>query len=271
MAFDIPFNLLVLFIGMSMTIGLLGIYLGLRKIAGAPFLTVFAGIMMFAIFVMTNNVSIGHTEAIEYTVTHPMNVTTSTTSEAFSSTITAQAERPINVLSVLVNKQISCIEINMLRTGSPTDNVMIGIGDNDARMIKLFGNITASTINTGTRSYQVCLPNHDYWTLAYNDYIMIKHTGSAPSNFISISSDAGNPFDSNNSGKSKYTSGTWSDTAGHDLRMKLTSDNANIIDNPINYQFGLTSSPAPELTAYLIVFAVLFVFLGVMIQIQKWS
>lgn len=271
MAFDIPFNLLALFVGMVLTMGLLGIILGLKKIQGAPFITVFAGIMLFAIFVMTNNVSIGHTEAIQYTLNYPMNVTTGSTGLNFGTTNFIIAEKPANTNSVLYNKKFSCISFDLRRTANPTGDVRLGVYDTDGKLIKAIGNITASTISTVQKSYVKCLPNHDYYTISLYDRIGAEHRTSDGTNFVTGFVTAGNDFDGLNSIRSTYITSAWTDVTATDIRMILIDDSANIIDNPVNYKFGLTSSPAPELTAFFIIFSVLFVFLGMMIQIQKWS
>lgn len=268
MVTPLPFELFLTAIGISTLIGLIGIIMGLKKIDGAPIVTIFAGIILFGLIASAppiTNIGGNSTETIRYSVSHPMNVTTSDNSVAFSATVTAQAERPANVNSLLVNAHISCIEVNMLRTGSPTDNVMIGIGDNDARVVKLFGNITASTINTASRSYQVCLGNHDYWILAYNDYIIIKHTGSSGANNIAVNNLTTNPFDGTNSVRSTYTSGLWGDSTTQDLRMKLTSEDMAILD--VAQPYTITDN---NIWIYLIAGASFWILLGVIIFVQKW-
>src|SRR5574341_292339 len=114
---DIPYNILVLFLGIAFTIGIIGIILGLRKVNGSPFITLFAGMLIFSFIVLIDKVEVDYVENVEYSVSHPMNVTTSSSSTAFSATITALSERPANVKSALVNKVITCIEVNMFRTG----------------------------------------------------------------------------------------------------------------------------------------------------------
>lgn len=267
----LPFEILVMYTAIALLVGVIGIILGIKKISGSPFITIFAGIMLFGLFAIVgnlggiSNVGGNYLDIPKYANSHPMNVTTSDSSVAFSATITGLAERPANVNSQLTNKKINCIEVNLLRTGSPTDNVMIGILDNDNRMVKLFGNISASSINTGTRSYQVCLPSHDYWVIAYNDYVGIKHTGSVGANNIAVSMNTGNPFDSTNSVRATYTSGVWSDTTTTDLRMKLTSEDLTLEKQSIPY--ALTDNTE---WIYLIVLSTFFVLLGIIMQVQKW-
>lgn len=66
---DIPFNILVLFLGIAFGIGLLGIAMGLKKIAGAPVITVFAGILIIGLLALTDNI------IVEYTMPAPANTT----------------------------------------------------------------------------------------------------------------------------------------------------------------------------------------------------
>jgi len=263
---NVPFVILAMYTAVALFIGTLGIALSFKKMAGSPFIVIFSAIMFWGAIALVNNIDVSYVDDVQYSVTHPMNVTTSDSSVAFSTTITGLAERPINVNSLLVNAKISCIEVNMIRTGSPTDNVMIGILDNDNRMVKLFGNITASSINTGTRSYQVCLGNHDYWILAYNDYVGAKHTGSVGANNIAISMNTANPFDGTNSARATYTSGSWSDTTATDLRMKLTSDNANVYGKAVPYDLNDN-----DFYVFFIMLGGFFMFIGVIIQMRDWT
>jgi len=273
---DIPFLILSMLFAVSGAIIALGyVY---RTSFPMSFTWFISGSIFLIVFISTDSIQLGYSEpeflqTPLYSVSHPMNVTTSDSSVAFSATIFGLAERPANINSQLVNKKINCIEINMLRTGSPTDNVMIGILDNDNRMIKLFGNITASTINTGTRSYQVCLSNHDYWILAYNDYIGAKHLGSVGANNIAISTNNGNPFDSTNSVRTSYTT-SWSDVTTSDLRMKLTTENLTIentpisdTSEPINYPIRDSVTFEPTLVGmFFIVLSLSFIMIGVLIE-----
>ena len=266
MALDIPINVLYLFMATTVSIFLIGMVMFFKKIEGAPFISLIPAIVMFALLVLIDNIEVDYVETISYAVSHPMNVTTSDSSSAFSTTLTAHSEHAANVNSALVGKVINCIEVNMFRTNNPTDNVMIGIGDNDARMVKLFGNITASSINTASRSYQVCLNNHDYWILAYNDYIMVKHTGSSGTDTISVNFNTANPFDDVNSVRAHFTNGVWTDIASQDLRMKLTTEDVNIVGSPVKYPFNQY-----DIYPFMVFLSVIFVFLAVVFQLRDWS
>ena len=52
-----------LFIGISITIALIGIVLGLRKIAGGPMLTIIGGILMFILLAVSTKVDVGYSDA----------------------------------------------------------------------------------------------------------------------------------------------------------------------------------------------------------------
>lgn len=62
MVFDLPFELFIAFASITFILGIIGIILGLRKIAGAPFIIIFAGSMLFVSTVMTDNLIMGYTE-----------------------------------------------------------------------------------------------------------------------------------------------------------------------------------------------------------------
>lgn len=262
---DVPISILYLYIGMAMTIGILGIMLGIKRVAGAPFITIFAGIMIFGLIAIIENIEVGYSEDVNYTLEYPMNVTTGGTTITFSSTITAISERPINTNSLLLDRAISCIYINMFKTGSPTGLATIGIlGDNN-QITKSFGTIDVTTLLTTSKQRGVCLPNHDYWIISLYDRVGISYSGSTGTDFISVNIDTTNSFDGTNSARSHLTSGTWSDTLTQDVRMILTYDKAEIIAEPILNPFN-----QEDIWVFSSVLSFFFTYMGVMLHIQSW-
>lgn len=266
MGFDVPYDMLVLYLTLAFGIGLLGIVLGLKKIAGSPFITIMAGILVLGLLVLVENVEIDYVEAIDYTLNYPMNVTTGTSNVPFTSAATGIAQHIVNTNSLLYDKKISCIIISMSKALSPTGNVIIGILDDDNQVVKQFGSISANTISTTQHSYAFCLPNHDYYILSLYDRIGAKHTTSTGTDFVRVHVDTANPFDGTNSVRAVYT-GNWADTTTNDLRMVLIDDNANIIGKPVLKPFYASN----ELWVYMVFISALFIFIGVSLQIQKWS
>lgn len=263
---DIPYNIFVLYIVMSMTIGILGIFLGLRKIAGSPFITIFSAIMIWGAIAIIDNVAVDYAESIDYTLIYPMNVTTGSASTTYGTTVTGAGERPANTDSLLYNKPISCISVDLSRTGSAIGTATIGILDDDNMVVKSFGTIDSSTVSTSRHTYKFCLSNHDYYTIGLYDRIGMKYTTGIASNTLNIFSDATNVFDSTNSVRTTFTSGVWSDATASDMRIVLIFDDANISGEPINYDLNDN-----DIWVFLITLGGFFMWMGVMLQIKDWK
>ena len=60
---DIPFSMLALFISIDMSVGVIGLVLGMKGVNGSPLITVFAGILMFALIALTTNIDVGYSDA----------------------------------------------------------------------------------------------------------------------------------------------------------------------------------------------------------------
>lgn len=59
---DTPFVAFALFLGFNMSVGALGVGMGLRKIDGAPIVCIIAGILMLVMLVNTGKVDISYTQ-----------------------------------------------------------------------------------------------------------------------------------------------------------------------------------------------------------------
>src|SRR5438093_399929 len=167
MAIDaIPFNILVMYYAIALTIGILGIVLGIKKTNGSPMMMIFAGIMIFALTVLITNITVDYRDNITYTLDYPMNVTSGSSAISLNNINAGVSEHAININSVLYNKQITCIRVDLAKTGVPTGSFTVGILGDDLQIVKVFGTQTANSLITLQRSYMFCLPNHDYWTLS---------------------------------------------------------------------------------------------------------
>lgn len=263
---DIPFVMLVLYMAIATVIFIIGLIMGLKKINGAPLVTVFSGLMMFALVVLITNVEVDYIEAIEYNATYVMDVTTGTSNVPFSTTVLGIAEKLDTSSSLLYNKQISCISIDLSKSGSPTGNVIIGILDGNNNVVKQFGTVSASDVSTAQRTHTRCLPNHDYWIITLYDRIGAKHDTSTGTDFFRVYVTATNDFDKTNSYRTSYSSGNWVDTTTTDIRMKLISDDVNIIGKPVKYAFNQN-----DIFPFTIVLTAFYIFTGVIIQLVKWD
>lgn len=262
---DIPISILYLYIGISMTIGILGITLGLKKIAGSPFITIFAGIMLFGMIALIENVEVDYVEAIDNQLIYQMDQNVQTGTNSFSTTTTIRAQTISTKQSVLFNKEISCIDVSLAKGGSPTGNVEFAIFDGQDSKVKSFGNITASILVSSSQFYKKCLPNHDYYILSEEDRIGIKHTTSDGTNFVTIGVNTGNPFDGTNSHKSAFTSNSWTDSTTEDHVIRLYYDESNIIGKPVLHPLFQTDT-----WVFMSVLSFFFTYIGVMLQIRDW-
>lgn len=202
-----------------------------------PIMLFIAGAVITFWAIMTDNIQIGFsepefTQTSIYSVSHPMNVIIGTSNVPFSSTVFGIAETVASTNSILINEKISCIRMDLSKTLSPTGDLTIGVFDRSNRVVKQFGIIPMSEITTIQRSYTVCLPDHDYYVLGLNDFIGAKHTTSDATNFVKVHVDTTDSFDGSNSVKSQFGT-AWVDTTSQDLRMRLSSENLNIENTPI--------------------------------------
>ena len=84
---DLPFTVLTLFIGIDMLVGITGIALSTKKIYGSPMITVFAGIMMFALIALTAKVDVGYADAPPSNTTQTGGTITCTTTSSTTCTV----------------------------------------------------------------------------------------------------------------------------------------------------------------------------------------
>ena len=78
----LPFNIFIVFIALDATIGILGIVLAMKKIAGAPFVTLFAGILMFGLVAVTSSITVGYSDAQPSNTTQSGGILTCTTTSS---------------------------------------------------------------------------------------------------------------------------------------------------------------------------------------------
>lgn len=263
---DIPVSIMAIYIAVTLFIGSIGIVMALRKISGAPFITVFAGILFFVLIVLTTNVETAYSEEIDYILEYPMNVTTSTGSIQLANTNFGAGENVVNPNSALNNTPISCVIMDLSKTGAPTGTATIGVLGGAGNIIRTISTLDVTTLTTSQKSYQFCLPNHDYFTLGLYQRVGIFYNLGTAGNGVNVYLDSGNPFDGNNSDRSTLSSSlAWTNVAGSDMKMVLTYDKADVIGEPIKHPFNQNDS-----WAFLIFLSALFIFIGVIFQYQEW-
>lgn len=263
---SLPFEVFVLFIGLAMTIGIIGIIMGLRKIDGAPFITIFAGILLFGEFALTSGLIMGYDNSNTSSST-PYNVQSNTGQiQLFTGSSIATGERLSNSSSELVGKDIDCITVWIGRTGVPPANVLftIGVMDSTTQYVTQFGsmNITA-LISSASTPYQFCLPIGQTHTLQSTEVVGFKWNSGNATNSITSRIDNNNPFDSNNTERVQSTTGTsWTANSGQDMMMIMSLRGSD--PQPIEYQFNNDDN-----WIFMIMLSAIFIFIGVIFQWKK--
>src|SRR2546422_6508190 len=133
-----------------------------------------------------------------------MNVTSGSVAALLEGTNSGVSEHALNINSALYNKQITCIRVDLAKTGVPAGSFTVGILGDDLQIVKVFGTQTASSLITLQRSYMYCLPSHDYWTLSLYDRVGVFYNTGTATDFMTVyvDSSSDNVFDGSNSKRS---------------------------------------------------------------------
>lgn len=235
----------------------------------------FSGAIFLFLFVTTDNIQalgLDTTETPLYNLTYPMEQTARTGGTAFSTTLFGITERPANTNSLIYNQPVSCIRVNLVKSGTPVGSAEIGVWDGDNMLVKSFGTITASSVNTVSREYKFCLSNHDYYIISLHDRIGVKYTAGTVGNTLSVGVSTANPFDGTNTVVSTYTSGAWADTNANDMTMILTYE--TILINNEQDVYAIRNPVTFEPTFVGISFILLslgFILVGALIEAGKFN
>lgn len=100
--------------------------------------------------------------------------------------------------SVLIEKKIDSITVQLLKVGSPTGTVQIGVFDSSGNIAKLFGtSFDASVLTTSAQDITKTLASSDVYTIKSGDRIGVKFNGGNYLNYVAVKRDnnAAGPFD----------------------------------------------------------------------------
>jgi hypothetical protein len=219
---DIPIELFSLFIGASIALGIFGF---LRN-PQIPALMAFGGIFILFASVMTDNI-IMNSFADGSDITNYMNVLTSSTgitirNDAGGSWI--RGELVTNSASVLANKQVNCLTVQLSRNGSPDFDIPIifGVFDSSANTKYEFGRMNVTETTSSIQFFKRCNMINSY-TIVSTDRIGIMWNDGTSTNNIAIRLDNSNPFDGTNTQATAYN-GSWTETSGTDYSMIIGFD-----------------------------------------------
>lgn len=87
----------------------------------------------------------------------------------------------------IINKVVDCATLELRRHNAPPGNAEIGFYDSNMKLIKLFGTIEVSTLTTGYKAYEFCLPTSDSGHLILENQILaVSYNGGDAVNRIDV-------------------------------------------------------------------------------------
>lgn len=277
---DLPFNIWLVFVSISLLISLLGIYLGFKKIAGAPFITVIGGIFLFAVTVMTVNiegVSPDNIETIIQNTTFHMKQDTGTVSSfpLRSGANSFWGERALNDNSILVGDRMNGITITIDKDGNPTSDFYVGVWNgvtpptlSNANFI--VGQMYANKTTLTQSSYTFVRNDTKVYTIKTGDVIGVFYTGGSVGNLINTYQNATvNSFDNSDSVRTRFdtTTQTWGDaSSGLDVRLRVF-----LVETQLDIAYDKYPFNQNEIWAYMIFISAIIMLIGGVFQKQDWA
>lgn len=295
---DIPILIFAMYNAIALLIGVMGIILGVKKIDGAPLISVIAGFMFLLPIIFVENITMGYTEersilvsSLELagsegetiTTVHMNTTTQGTGSHTLRSGSNIFSGEELGASSSLIGDTFNIVKVDVLKNGSPTGTAYIGVWDstiapNNSNYLYLVDTIDVSTISTSrvTLTFENTV---DTYTLSSGEIVGIFYNGGSVGNHITFyhsTAGEGQLFDSTNSYIGSYTS-SWTDTTGQDKSMAIIhnvtsiGNDVQIINShdtigasPINYAFNQN-----DVWVFSIVLGILFVFMAITIQFAR--
>jgi Tol biopolymer transport system component len=89
--------------------------------------------------------------------------------------------------AAIINKVVDCATVELRRHDLPTGNAEIGFYDSNMNLVKLFGTKNVSTLTTGYKAYEFCLPDSDNaHQIQENQILAVKYDGGDSINRIDV-------------------------------------------------------------------------------------
>lgn len=266
---DIPNDIFITFVVLAFAIGGMGLWLGVKRIAGAPFICVFAGIILFS--------QIAFIEDIQYFgvdgndgITEVWNqqlLTGQNTIHNGTGNVVIRAEHLTTSSSQLFGKTVNCMTLSIGKTGSPQISfpVILGVfsttvSNSIAETKYEFGRVNVTNLTVDKMPFKRCNLVTDY-TLITGDRVGLMYRDGDASNFITINENSQNPFDGTITVVSSFNdaTNTWSNANSNDIaQITLTLEKSSTPD-----AYRLSDN---DTWAFFMLFGLFFVMMGALIQ-----
>ena len=289
---DVPFLIFALYTAIALIIGLVGIVMGIKKIAGSPFITVIAGLMFLLQVIMIENIEMGYTDersilvssiniagqdGVNVTTTH-MNVTSGGNDTPLSNTIIRNGAL-VTAGSALVGDTFNTIDVYLKKVNSPTGSITMTFRDNIDSVIATSNNIVDASILT-TSYVKHTFTFTDDVTITSGGRILLECSCGASPNSVNIERTGSDGFDGVNTHLTFRSGGSYTDSnTSLDIKMIVyhivettTSDTHTINtydsvgNQPIEYAFN-----EYDIWVFTILLGMMFMFIGIMLQYQTWG
>ena len=89
--------------------------------------------------------------------------------------------------AAIIDKVVDCATVELRRHDAPPGNAEIGFYDSDMNLVKQFGTIDVSTLTTGYKAYEFCLPSTDSGhQIQENQILAVVYDGGDSINRIDV-------------------------------------------------------------------------------------
>lgn len=268
---NIDISILYLFVAVSF--GLVGIGYLLRFSIPLSLLIFVAGGLMTALFIMTDNVVVGHSvDPIGSPTSYSYNVESFTGASDICGGAgcgNVRGEYVFSSSSMLWGDTIDCIDIPLRKLGAPTGTATIGVYDHaqatDNPILKSFGTIDVSTLDVNIWMYKTFCLNNEVYVMGDQDVIGVRYDGGDTSNAVRVAVTTGDVFDSSQTEHSRQdaTTNIWTNFATTDTTMRtyLRSDLALTTTE-------IVSPFTEELKVFMVLMGVIMLLVGSAVEFQ---
>lgn len=277
---DLPFNIWISFVSMCLIVSGIGLWLGVKRIAGAPAITIVGGILLFATTVMTSNiegVSNDRQEFIFNNQTTFYNQQTSSTDLDMGSATgqnTMIGENIVNSGSLLYQKEINGMQIRIDKDGTPLGDLYVGVwggvvNPSSTNYKFIIGQMKANATNLSVMDYTFIRNDTKTYRLNTDDVIGVFYNGGTAGNLINLHTNTtASSFDGSNTISTRFqvSTSTWIDSSTADIRARVFLSKDALDINYDTYAFNQN-----DLWAFMIFISLMIVLIGAVFQKQDWE